>query len=199
MQTQEPKIDWNLVWSFLSFGLISVGFWVFVVEIIFVDLHGTGLFLMSAGLLLLWVMYEEYKERTKKMNNETIMHLRLVNSEEIVADIVDETAESYLVKNPYVVIEAPECITLQKYVPFSENEVIALKKMHIVTLTALHPEMIRYYRNTMDIGKNSTKMAMVGLQHVNEMMEEFIHDGIMPNSNINMIDLKSFPTSNTLH
>lgn len=135
------------------------------------------------------------------MVQEEIRHFRMINSEEVIGTIIAETDASYIVKNPYIVVELPTSIALQKYVPFSANQSIELKKIHIISTTELHSEMIRYYHNTMTIGKDSAAKAMVGLSQVNDMMEEYIYEGTLPESMTTM-DMSNFdmvPVSNTYH
>lgn len=134
--------------------------------------------------------------------DEEIRHFRMINSEEVIAEIIGETETSYILKNPYMVIEVSETMTLAKYVPFSANQSVEIQKKHIITKTELHAEMIRYYKNTMTIGKNTAEAAMVGLAGINDAMEEYIYEGKVPASMAHNLDLSTsltHPGSNTFH
>lgn len=130
--------------------------------------------------------------------SEEICHFRLINSEEVIAEVIAETDHTFILRNPYMVIELETSVSLAKYVPFSANQSVELKKSHIITATELHEEMIRYYKNTITIGRNTSDKAMEGLSRVNDMMESYIYDGIVPNAvDYSLSDFT--PSSNSIH
>ena len=103
-----------------------------------------------------------------------VRHFRMINSEEVIGEIINESNDYYYVRNPFVVIELPDSITLSKYIPFSENQTVEFKKNHIIVASELHPEMIRYYYNTMILAKSASSTALEGLTNLNEQMEDII-------------------------
>ncbi len=113
-------------------------------------------------------------------DNKVILHFRLVNQEEILGQLVDETDYEVHILNPYIVVEGAENIILSKYVPFQEDQTVRISRTHIITMTNLHPEMIRYYENTKIVGKSASETAIKGLAAVNEQMEEYIYKGSLP-------------------
>lgn len=129
---------------------------------------------------------------------EDIRHFRIINTEEVIAEVIAETDDTYIVKNPYIVIELPNSVSLAKYVPFSADQSIALKKAHIIAATELHEQMVRYYHNTITIGKNTSEKAMEGLAQVNDLMEDFIYNGITPSA-LNLDFESTWHSSNTIH
>lgn len=132
--------------------------------------------------------------------SEDIRHFRMINSEEVIGEIIGETNETFIIMNPYMVIELPTSVSLAKYVPFSAEQSIELKKVHIITATELHEEMIRYYKNTITLGRNTAEKAMQGLAHVNDMMEDYIYEGTVPSSlTMEMVDFSTHEISNTVH
>jgi len=128
---------------------------------------------------------------------EDTRHFRMINSEEVIAEVIAETDHSFIVRNPYMVIELETSVSLAKYVPFSANQSIELKKSHIITSTELHEEMIRYYKNTITIGRNTADKALEGLARVNDLMEAYIYEGVVPAAGYEMPEY--LPTSNTIH
>lgn len=129
---------------------------------------------------------------------KTVKHLRLVNNEEVIAEVTKETKESLVLRNPYMVIELPETVSLAKYVPFSAEQVVEIKKVHIITITELHEEMVRYYDNTIQIGKNAAEKAMAGLKNINDVMEDYIYDKTVSSEvYLQYDDIE--PSSNTYH
>lgn len=129
---------------------------------------------------------------------EEICHFRLINSEEVIAEVIAETDHTFIVRNPYIVIELETSVSLAKYVPFSANQSIELKKSHIITATELHEEMVRYYKNTITIGRTTSDKAMEGLARVNELMESYIYDGVVPNP-VDYVLSNFVPSSNSIH
>jgi hypothetical protein len=132
-----------------------------------------------------------------------VRHFRLINGEEILGELIEETASEVFVKNPHVVVETSSAIVLSKYVPFSHQQVISLRRDHIITTTELHDEMIRYFKNSIILSKNTADAAIEGLMKVNDMMEEMIYNlplGRDVDPLEEFMDLQStHPTSNTVH
>ena len=128
-----------------------------------------------------------------------VKHFRLVNTEELLGELINTTNDNYSIKNPFIVVDGPSQIVLQKYVPFSEDQTIEIKKIHVITIAELHPEMIRYYYNSIDLGKNQSHLSLRGLEKINDEMEEYIYSSrISPNS-ICYEDVITHSLANTVH
>ncbi len=119
------------------------------------------------------------------MVQKEIIHIRLVNGEELIAEIADRSTDEVFIKNPYVIIETATQITLQKYVPFQDEQVMAVKNIHIIMTTQLHPELIRYYENSKYLASRITASALEGLARVNDQLEEYIYS---PDAPVNIIE-----------
>lgn len=130
-----------------------------------------------------------------------VRHFRLINGEEILGELTTETDKEVFILNPHVVVETSSAIVLSKYVPFSEQQLISIKKDHIITTTELHEEMVRYFMNSTILSKNTADTAIEGLKKVNDMMETMIHDLPTPTPSFeDFFDMSgTHPTSNTVH
>lgn len=132
-----------------------------------------------------------------------IQHYRLINGDEIIGDNTGETPDEVLVSDPYIVSETQTSIVLLKFLPYAANQTIALKKSHVIVSTDLHAQMIRYYHNTVSLGRSATATSMEQLAEINDQMEEYIHSGrVMPTSDAPVVDLSvhaNYPSSNTVH
>lgn len=118
-----------------------------------------------------------------------IQHLRLINGEEIVADIISETEWTVTVDTPLMIEERRDesgasALIMTKYIPFSTTNRCELSKDHIITYSALHPELIKYYHNSIVFNGKSTAKIVAEIQRVNALMEEimmeeeFDHQGL---------------------
>lgn len=138
------------------------------------------------------------------MAEDNIQHLRLVNGEEIVADIIGETEVSIILNNPLIVEEKIDelgsTLLLSKYIPFSKTKIMELSKTHIITYNELHPELIRYYYNSLKFNKDSEIRMIDEISRVNDLMEQLVNSkeskGSIEDINLNRISKVS---SNTVH
>lgn len=109
---------------------------------------------------------------------QNIQHLRLINGEEIVGDIIAETDTIVILDNPLQVEERKEesgtVLVLSKYIPFAKNQICELAKSHIITFNELHPELIRYYYNSLKLNESSEMKMIDEISRVNLVMEEII-------------------------
>lgn len=109
---------------------------------------------------------------------QNIQHLRLINGEEIVGDIIAETETTIVMDNPLQVEERREeggsSLVLTKYIPFSKTQICELAKSHIITFNELHPELIRYYYNSLKFNHSSEMKMIDEIYRVNLVMEEML-------------------------
>lgn len=120
---------------------------------------------------------------------ENIQHIRLINGEEIVADIISETEWTITVDTPLMIEERRDesgasALIMTKYIPFSTDNRCELSKEHIITFSQLHPELIKYYKNSIVFNGKSTAKIVAEIGRVNALMEEimmeeeFDHSGL---------------------
>lgn len=109
---------------------------------------------------------------------DNIQHLRLINGEEIVGNIIGETEYSILLDNPLIVEEKSDefgsTLLLTKYIPFSKTKICELSKSHIITFNELHPELIRYYHNSLKFNRDTELRMVDEIARVNEVMEQVL-------------------------
>lgn len=127
-----------------------------------------------------------------------IKHFRIINTDEIIAEVVKETDTTFVLKKPHIVIELPEKIILSKYVPFAKEQEIVIKKSHVIADTLLDGEMVRFYFNSVMMGDRASGKALEGLAQVNDMMESYLIDGEEPSNHFIEMNDPVF-TSNTIH
>lgn len=113
--------------------------------------------------------------------SENIQHIRLINGEEIIGDIVDYYDNKILISCPLVVSEkltpaGKSAVVLTKYIPFSANNICEISNNHVITITDLHEEMIRYYYHSLRFSYVSEENMIKEIQAVNIMMEASLMD-----------------------
>jgi len=127
---------------------------------------------------------------------ENVKHFRLINGEEVLAEIFEENKTNIIVKNPMQVIDNSGSIVLTKFIPFSKDQLLNFDRFHVITISDLHDEMVRYYNNSILISMNATEKSIEGISKVNDMMEDYIHNSSDPSDDFfAMIQ----PSSNTIH
>lgn len=110
---------------------------------------------------------------------DNIQHLRLVNGEELVVTIISETKTDMTVDNPMLIQERRDelgsSLVLTNYVPFTSKKVCKLKKSHIITLCALHPELVKYYHNSSKISEQYEVKMIEEISKANILMEQLLN------------------------
>ena len=111
------------------------------------------------------------------MSNE-VVHLRLINSDEIIGELSGTTNTEILIQKPMLVSEVTDektkmsTIVLSKYVLFEDNQVIPFKKLHIVTQTGILDEIKSYYYNSLKYNAKFVEpVVKKELAKVNEVMQ----------------------------
>jgi hypothetical protein len=113
--------------------------------------------------------------------SENIQHIRLINGEEIIGDIIDYYDNKLLISCPLVVSEkmtpgGKSAIVLTKYMPFATTNICEISTNHIITTTDLHEEMIRYYHHSLRFSFVHEENMIKEIQSVNIMMEASLMD-----------------------
>ena len=88
-----------------------------------------------------------------------IQHIRLINGDEIIGDVISVSEKTITIDNPLHVEERVNDmgyagIVLTKYIPFSQYKVCELQKQHVITTTELDPAVQKYYYLSLKINKN---------------------------------------------
>jgi len=112
---------------------------------------------------------------------ENIQHIRLINGEELIGDVVDYYDNRILVSQPLLVNErvsatGKSAIVLTKYIPFSSSSVCELQNKHVITITDIHEEMVKYYHHSLRFAYVHEENMIKDIQSVNTMMEASLMD-----------------------
>lgn len=109
------------------------------------------------------------------MKNE-VVHIRLLNGDELVGQIMDQTKSSLTVRNPLSVEihdeEAGRVVVLVKYSPYAKIPMITLQKKHILTSQAVHEEMVRHYVLSLRLAGRADRYTVESLRAINKVMEQ---------------------------
>jgi hypothetical protein len=118
------------------------------------------------------------------MNTSRVRHVRLINGEEIVARLGEETENEWIFVDPYVIEDVvmedgSEVITLARYIPHTEDQV-SISKDKVMTITPVIDAFEKYYEVSRVYSKtffedNATKE----IEKVTRMMENIMdsHSG----------------------
>jgi hypothetical protein len=141
------------------------------------------------------------------MKQGDIIHLRLVNADEIIGelDYIDE--KEIALKKPLVVSEREDpdskvsTIMLSKYVLFEDNIAIPFSRNHVVTSTNVLDEIKRYYYNSLEFNeKYSEPSIKKEISRINDMMETMLlGKPVADPIEDDQIRIIFTPSSNTLH
>lgn len=113
--------------------------------------------------------------------SENVCHLRLVNGDEILADII-HTDEDYMVVDKPLYVneqmnsEGKSVVVLTKYIPFAASEICQFKQSHVLTTTPLHPSMVKYYYNSLYFTSNHENKMLFEIEKANVLMEQVMFD-----------------------
>lgn len=112
---------------------------------------------------------------------ENIQHIRLVNGEELLADILDQYNDKILVSCPLLVTEKTNptgkvTTVLIKYLPFSSNNICEISMDHVITITEIHEEMVRYYHHSLRMANIYQNNMIKEVETVNILMESSMMD-----------------------
>ena len=112
---------------------------------------------------------------------ENIQHIRLINGEELIGDVIDYYDNKILVSYPLLVDErmstsGKSAIVLTKYIPFSTTNMCELMNTHVITITDIHEEMVRYYKHSLRFSHVHEENMIKDIQSVNVMMESSLMD-----------------------
>lgn len=128
------------------------------------------------------------------MSRPQIKHLRLINGAELIANVIKETKEHYILDQPLLIEcdKAERQIYLLKYLPFAEEKACNLKKDHVVVCASTHADMTKHYFLSLKLNRNSDRETRKYIREINSMMESTMNTSYY-------LDMASAPSSNTVH
>jgi hypothetical protein len=87
--------------------------------------------------------------QSKKYDTGSIVCFKIVNGDEIVAKIVEETGESYTLSRPCTVVPSPQGLGLMQSLFSADiNTNITLNKMHIIMHSPVVDKLEQHYIQT---------------------------------------------------
>ena len=82
---------------------------------------------------------------TNKYDKDTLVSFKLVNGDEVIAKIVDETAAEFVVSKPMIVVPSQQGIGLMQSLFTSElNKSIHLDKRHVMLHAQTSGELVNH-------------------------------------------------------
>lgn len=128
---------------------------------------------------------------------QNIQHIRLINGDEIIGDILDVYENTILISCPLIVSEkrtstGSTSTILTRYLPFSSNDICEISKTHIITITDIHEEMIKFYYHSLRISYEYEEQMIAQVKDANIRMEASMMDDVA-------ISNKTSSSSNSLH
>ena len=86
---------------------------------------------------------------SQKFDPQDVVTMKLVNGDEIVAEIVEDSAMSYTVKRPQTVVPSAKGMGLMPSLfTGKETAEIAISKQHVMMAAPSVDEMVRHYNQT---------------------------------------------------
>ena len=104
-------------------------------------------------------------------NDPNIKHIRLINGEEIIGNIIGQTKTKWIISEPLLVDQNEDYVVLNSYLPFSDPNQCEISKSHIITMAYLHPEMIRYYYYSLKFVVKKDRIMLQEIHKVNSHMQ----------------------------
>lgn len=116
-------------------------------------------------------------------SNETkpICIFRMINGDELIAELMDENKKFLFLKNPLIVEElfdhntGASNVILSSYVPFGLTESISFDRNHVMTVLPVKKPIERYYFNSLKYNTAITdKRVEEEVNNINIQMEELL-------------------------
>lgn len=86
---------------------------------------------------------------TNKYDRDTLVSFKLVNGDELIAKIVEETTDEFIISKPMLVVPSREGIGLMQGLFTSElNKNIHLDKRHVMLHSQTSGELVNHYLET---------------------------------------------------
>jgi hypothetical protein len=129
--------------------------------------------------------------------SHNIQHIRLINGDEIIGDVLDIYLDKVLISCPLIVTErmsttGKPATVLTKYLPFSSNEVCEISLSHIIVIADIHEEMMKFYFHSLRISNEYEEQMLSQVKEANIRMEASMMDDVAINNGTSS-------SSNSLH
>lgn len=109
-----------------------------------------------------------------------IVHLKLVNGDDLLAGFISETSNTYIINHPLVVderetVSGAHSIVLSKYVQLTGNDDIEIKKEHVIFCTTVEHEFEKFYTVSRSYNaKYIDKQIATQVEKVSNAMEDVL-------------------------
>lgn len=114
-------------------------------------------------------------------NTPSIFLLRMINGDELIAEVDSNTTKKVYLKNPLIVEEnfdpdtGTSSILLSSYAPFGVEGLISLQANHVMSMIPVKPQIERYYQNSLKYNAVIiTKRLEEEMESINSQMEDMI-------------------------
>ena len=129
--------------------------------------------------------------------SHNIQHIRLINGDEIIGDVLDIYLDKVLISCPLFVTErmsttGKPATVLTKYLPFSSNEMCEISLSHIIVIADIHEEMMKFYFHSLKISNEYEEQMLSQVKEANIRMEASMMDDVAINNGTSS-------SSNSLH
>lgn len=138
-----------------------------------------------------------------------IIHIRLVNGEEVIGALANKTDSSLFISHPLVVDQVAGDdgkyrIVLNNYLPFADEKICEFINPHIISVTNLHPEVERYYSLSLKMAERYDSLMLNEIKNNNDAIDDYISSGSSGYKQIQEDDLDEDwlghdLSSNTIH
>lgn len=112
-----------------------------------------------------------------------LKHIRLINGEELLGIVLEETKDDWNIQQPLLVEELDSADgssrkVLTNYIRFSSAEIptCRISKSHIITVIDVHPEVQKYYENSLIFAKDYDDEFIFSIKSANDKMNDYIQD-----------------------
>ena len=118
---------------------------------------------------------------------QNIQHIRLINGDELIGDVLDVYLDKILISCPLIVTErmsstGKPATILTKYLPFSSNEICEIALSHTITMTDIHEEMKKFYFHSLRISHEYEEQMLSQVKEANIRMEASMMDDVAINN-----------------
>lgn len=155
------------------------------------------------------------------MVNGEVIHLRLINADEIIGELDKIEDEKIYLRKPMIVDEREDpksktvSIVLTRYLLCDKSISIPFRSEHIITQTGVLPEISEFYFNSLEYNERFMEPQILSdIEKTNTAMREFLEEDseVLANKILNVLDqlegtketkddlrIVMVPSSNTIH
>ena len=109
---------------------------------------------------------------------ENIQHFRLINGDEIIGDLINQSPEYYYIDNPMVVDDwidqqaGEGGIVLNRFCTFSRENFVAISYDHVISMVPTDPSVSKFYYESIKYASKSTDRLFKRLEDVADSISE---------------------------